>query len=149
MSFKSIAWGEDLSVDWISAQTREYSRAEAQEIVRATPVLPHLTHRVYETYGKRVLDCSLILLALPIALPLILGCALLAALGGGTPFYWQERIGRNGKVFFLLKIRTMIPDAEAALEAHLAANPAARKEWDNKQKLINDPRITRIGALLR
>jgi exopolysaccharide production protein ExoY len=66
-----------------------------------------------------------------------------------TPFYSQMRVGRGGKVFRLWKLRTMVVDADARLEAYLAANPQARAEWDATQKLKNDPRITALGAFLR
>ena len=49
----------------------------------------------------------------------------------------------------MLKIRTMEPGAEAALARHLAADPAARREWDATQKLRPDPRITPLGRVLR
>ena len=43
----------------------------------------------------------------------------------------------------------MVHNADASLEMHLAADPAARAEWDLTQKLKNDPRITRFGRILR
>jgi lipopolysaccharide/colanic/teichoic acid biosynthesis glycosyltransferase len=46
-------------------------------------------------------------------------------------------------------MRTMVRDADAVLEEYLSRDPEMRREWDEKQKLINDPRVTRIGALLR
>ncbi len=105
---------------------------------------------LYRSFGKRVLDLFLLFLAAPIALVLIAVTALATLLmDGHRPFFRQRRIGRDGRVFWLLKIRTMVPDAEARLEAHLAADPAARREWDEKQKLDDDPRITRLGAFLR
>ncbi|PIL21960.1 hypothetical protein P775_01855 [Puniceibacterium antarcticum] len=47
------------------------------------------------------------------------------------------------------KLRSMVHDADSQLEAHLAADPLARAEWDRSQKLRHDPRITRIGRLIR
>ena len=43
----------------------------------------------------------------------------------------------------------MVANADAALEAHLAANPETRAEWDRNQKLRHDPRITKVGQMLR
>lgn len=103
----------------------------------------------YPRFGKRFLDCLLIALAAPIVAPLIVFLALLAALDGHLPFYCQERVGRDGRIFNLLKIRTMVPNAEKVLEAYLESNPAARAEWTVRQKLQNDPRVTRIGAFIR
>jgi len=103
----------------------------------------------YQRHFKRVLDVSLILASIPVALPVIAVCAALVALDGHAPLYMQRRIGRHGKVFRIVKLRSMVPDAEAALAAHVAENVDARAEWDSFQKLRNDPRITPIGRLLR
>ena len=105
--------------------------------------------RPYRDIFKRVLDISLILLALPIVLPLIGLLALVIARDGHSPFFRQERVGRNGRVFSIWKLRTMVPDAERILEQHLERCPDKRREWDANQKLRNDPRITPVGGLLR
>ncbi len=103
----------------------------------------------YKTYGKRAIDIMLIVLAAPFILPVIVMIALMATSKGTSPFYFQRRVGRGGKVFNLVKIRTMVPNAEAALDTYLATNPEARLEWDNAQKLKHDPRITAAGHFLR
>ncbi|MAC81905.1 MAG: sugar transferase [Rhodobacteraceae bacterium] len=105
--------------------------------------------RVYQRLGKRLLDVCFVLLALPIVLPLVLLAAALLAMESGRPFYRQDRIGRNGRVFSMVKLRSMVPDADKMLAAYLEANPEALKEWSEKQKLTCDPRITRMGGLLR
>jgi len=58
-------------------------------------------------------------------------------------------IGKNGRHFRMFKLRTMVADADQILEAYLARNPEARAEWDDTQKLKNDPRITLFGKILR
>ncbi|MGD9864185.1 MAG: sugar transferase, partial [Pseudodonghicola sp.] len=92
---------------------------------------------------------ALTLITLPITLPVILLCALALWIEGGQPFYWQPRLGRGGRKFRLMKLRTMVRDADARLAEYLANDPAMRAEWNANQKLRNDPRITRVGALLR
>jgi exopolysaccharide production protein ExoY len=103
----------------------------------------------YRDVLKRVLDVVLVMLFVPFWLPLVVVCAALVVLDGHNPFYFQKRIGRNGDVFRLWKLRSMVPDAEARLQAHLDVDPAARKEWNATQKLKNDPRVTPIGRVLR
>ncbi|MFA7433244.1 MAG: sugar transferase [Gemmobacter sp.] len=103
----------------------------------------------YRNHGKRAIDLALVLLSAPFVLPLIAILALLAATDGHRPFYRQARIGRNGRVFHILKLRTMVARADELLEQHLAADPAARREWDETQKLKHDPRVTRVGQILR
>ncbi len=94
-------------------------------------------------------DVALVLLAAPIILLLTLVCALAIRLEGGPAFFIQKRLGRNGRVFRLFKLRTMVVDAEGKLKDHIAADPEARAEWEHNQKLSHDPRITRVGRILR
>jgi exopolysaccharide production protein ExoY len=104
----------------------------------------------YTSGGKRVLDLVLLTLTAPFWLSMI-GLAALAIwiVEREAPFYSQLRVGRGGTTFRLWKLRTMVVDADARLEAYLAANPHARAEWDATQKLKHDPRITNLGAFLR
>lgn len=104
---------------------------------------------IYRAGGKRVLETILIVLSLPFFVPIMLLCAAALWLEGGNPFYRQIRLGRHGKRFSILKLRTMVRDADAVLEKYLASDPQMRSEWDEKQKLRHDPRVTRVGAALR
>ncbi|MCX7888547.1 MAG: sugar transferase [Rhodobacteraceae bacterium] len=103
----------------------------------------------YRNVGKRVFDVAAVLVASVIVLPVVLVLAALVAMDGGRSFYTSERVGRNGRNFRMLKLRTMVPDADRMLEAYLNANPSAQLEWDRTQKLKDDPRITRLGRFLR
>jgi lipopolysaccharide/colanic/teichoic acid biosynthesis glycosyltransferase len=103
----------------------------------------------YRAGGKRALETLLIVLSLPFFVPIVLLCVVALWIEGGNPFYRQDRLGRNGKRFSILKLRTMVRDADAVLEDYLSRNPEMRREWDEKQKIINDPRVTRVGGLLR
>ena len=67
----------------------------------------------------------------------------------GPLFYEQLRIGKNGKKFRLYKYRSMCIDADKKLKEYLAENEEARKEFEENQKLKDDPRITKIGDFLR
>ena len=90
-----------------------------------------------------------VLLVAPIAIPMVAVFAGLLMREGGRPFYCQTRIGQDGRRFKMIKLRSMVPDADGRLDAYLAANPEARREWQDKQKLANDPRVTRLGRFLR
>jgi exopolysaccharide production protein ExoY len=104
---------------------------------------------LYSILGKRVLDIGLIMLALPVVLPVLLVLAAVIALFGGSPIYVQKRVGLGGRTFRMFKLRTMVRDADDRLAEYLAANPTARAEWNLRQKLTHDPRITAFGAILR
>lgn len=103
----------------------------------------------YKTHFKRAFDIAFVLLAAPVTVPIIAVMALIAALDGASPFYRQRRVGKNGHIFGMLKIRTMVPNAHDRLEGYLASDPRARAEWDSTQKLKQDPRITTVGKFLR
>lgn len=115
-------------------------------LATAVPVTPKSPYR---GFAKRLFDIAFSLLVLPPVTLLLVALALLIALDGHSPFYRQERLGRDGKRFRMWKLRTMVPDAEECLRHYLARNPSARAEWNAKQKLRHDPRVTRIGRILR
>lgn len=113
--------------------------------------LVEVTHRsgAYRAGFKRVLDLTLVVASLPFVLPVLALIALIIRASGLSPFYRQERIGKDGRRFQMIKFRTMVDGAEHALHRYLARNPEARVEWLTKQKLSQDPRITRLGRALR
>ena len=59
------------------------------------------------------------------------------------------RSGKGRTLFSILKLRTMVRDADAQLEQYLQRDPEMRAAWDATQKLKNDPRITPVGGFLR
>jgi Bacterial sugar transferase len=64
----------------------------------------------------------------------------------GPAFYGHRRIGTEGKPFRCWKFRTMYPQAERLLNEYLRSNPHLRAEWEQNQKLRDDPRDTRRTA---
>ena len=83
-------------------------------------------------------------------LPFLLVIAVMVAVDNkGNVIFAHRRIGRDGKEFKCYKFQTMIPNAQEALEKYLAENPAARKEWEESFKLTDDPRVTKLGNILR
>lgn len=96
------------------------------------------------------LDFALALTALLICLPTLLLLAIAIKLQDGGPvLFGQRRIGRGGRPFVCLKLRTMVLDAQARLDALLESDPQAREEWARDHKLRKDPRITWLGRILR
>jgi lipopolysaccharide/colanic/teichoic acid biosynthesis glycosyltransferase len=71
-------------------------------------------------------------------------------IGMGRPVhYWQTRLGHGGRPFRCYKFRSMLNGADEVLEHHLERDAAARTRWEQFQKLDNDPRITRVGRVIR
>ncbi len=104
----------------------------------------------FAQFQKRAIDLIVALLTAPLWAPLCLVIALLVWLEDrDNPFFAQPRIGRGGREFKTWKFRTMHLDAERILEEHLEKDPDLRVEWQAAFKLRRDPRVTRIGAILR
>lgn len=127
-----------------STEVRDQPAATAAHVLGATN-----TSERYRAIGKRALDLFLVISTMWFTVPLIAILALAVAVTGQNPFYIQDRVGLNGETFKIWKLRTMLPNAKERLEVYLAENPDARAEWDAKQKLANDPRITGFGNFLR
>lgn len=97
-------------------------------------------------YLKRTLDLLILAVALPIVLPLGLLAALAIKLDSPGPVIFQQiRIGKWGKPFICYKFRSMAVDAEARKQDLLTANEADGPIF----KMQNDPRMTRVGRLIR
>jgi Undecaprenyl-phosphate galactose phosphotransferase WbaP len=98
----------------------------------------------------RVLDISLILLAAPYIILAFLILAIFIKLDSPGPvFFRQIRIGQFGRKFAVYKFRTMARNAERVLQDYLNQSPELKAEWLSTHKLKQDPRVTRLGALLR
>jgi exopolysaccharide biosynthesis polyprenyl glycosylphosphotransferase len=95
---------------------------------------------------KRVTDVLVAAMTLVLLLPLMLLVALLIRLESPGPvIFTQARVGKNGRVFLILKFRTMVADAQA-VQATMTADCAADPRFI---KIECDPRVTRLGRLLR
>jgi len=116
-----------------------------------------LTGDIYMTFTKsiyffikRIFDilCSLIGLILLLPITIIVKLAYICTGDFKSIFYTQKRIGKNGEVIGIYKFRSMVPNADEVLK-ELLKDPKYKKEWKENQKFENDPRITKIGKILR
>ena len=100
---------------------------------------------------KRALDIMGAGTGLVVLSPLFVSFALAVRFGpeGGRVLFGHTRIGRHGRPFRCWKFRTMVENGDEVLERHLAASPAARREWEATRKLRDDPRVTRLGLVMR
>jgi Undecaprenyl-phosphate galactose phosphotransferase WbaP len=99
---------------------------------------------------KRLVDITLSALVLTVTSPLFLIISTAIKLSSRGPVVFRHRrIGARGRYFDCYKFRTMVVDADRKLEEVLAGSPDLRKEFAKTHKLKDDPRVTRIGALLR
>lgn len=80
-------------------------------------------------------------------IPSAIVCAAIAADSPGSPIFRQERVGQGGKRIGIYKFRTMVADAHEHPERYMT--PEQLAQWEREQKVDDDPRITRIGRVLR
>lgn len=107
---------------------RSYSNVRASNLLLSKQAERYLSI-------KRVIDLILASIGLIFSIPIILVFAILIVLETpGSPFYIQERVGKNGRCFNLIKLRSMRKDAEAT-----------GAKWAE----VNDSRVTKIGAFIR
>ena len=132
------------SIPAIRVRTRELGGIAGLDFTN--PARDFTPHRV-----KRVLDLSIAVPALLVALPVILCTAILIRLlSPGPAFYTQQRVGWRGRPVAIFKLRSMYVDADRRLEELLRQDPAARQEWETYVKLSHDPRILPvIGNFIR
>jgi Undecaprenyl-phosphate galactose phosphotransferase WbaP len=99
---------------------------------------------------KRSIELAIIILFSPVLLLLVISIAILIKLTSRGPvFYGHERIGLGGKRFKAWKFRSMIKNADQTLTEGIQDQPRLQSEWQHRQKLKRDPRVTPIGRILR
>ena len=104
----------------------------------------------YYTYIKRFLDIVISIFLLIVLSPVFIIIAFLIKVNTRGPIiFLHKRIGRNKKTFLCAKFRTMHPESEYILEKLLSQNEKVKEEYLENFKIINDPRITNIGKILR
>ena len=121
----------------------------AQEVTHTASTGMQHPKSIYTAFGKRVLDLVLALLMVPTIVLVLLVALPLVMVDRGPFFYRHPRVGKGGKMFDCLKIRTMRTDSAEQLARLLKSDPDAAREWSATQKLRHDPRITRFGQILR
>lgn len=113
----------------------------------ASPVSARAAHGAL----KRTVDIVGAGAGLVLLSPLLASIALAVRFGpeGGSVLFGHTRIGCNGRPFRCWKFRTMVENGDEVLRRHLATNPAAQREWAETFKLRDDPRVTRLGHVMR
>jgi lipopolysaccharide/colanic/teichoic acid biosynthesis glycosyltransferase len=130
--------------------------------VKNHPPIPHLDKeqvvkedfsQMYQSeYFKRSLDILISSLLIAVSFPILIIIAIAIKLdSGGSVFYTSLRAGCRYKVFKLYKFRTMCMDADLLIDSlnHLNQYDASENSQAKFLKIINDPRITRVGKFLR
>lgn len=128
----------------------EILKEEKREVERELPFLDKeavMSSKKSFLFFKRIQDIILSFIASLILLPVFLIVALIVFIEcpSVSPFFVQQRVGKNGKTFKFYKFRSMKPNAEAELENLLEQNEADGHAF----KMKDDPRITKVGKFIR
>ena len=108
--------------------------------------VPQMSVKIYIKV-KRIIDVVLAVIGLIILLPVFGIIALAIKIESkGTVFFKHTRIGKNGKIIKIYKFRSMVDNAEELIKNF---TPEQMKEYKENYKLSNDPRITKVGKILR
>ena len=109
--------------------------------------------KISKTYlfCKRLFDIVCGLIGFIVLVPIIIIIKIFTLLSGDKEsiFFTQSRIGQNGKEFKFYKFRSMVPNADEVLFELLKKDKELAEEYKINKKLKKDPRITKIGAILR
>lgn len=149
-------------IDWISSQLedlpisvlvvldfKDLALSEARvEYLAGLPLLDLRSPALddYSRMVKRVFDILVSSIILFIAFPVMLLCAVLILIFDGWPvFFIQDRVGENGRLFKIIKFRTMVRNAEALQNQVEERN----EHGEIIHKTRHDPRVTRLGRILR
>ena len=100
---------------------------------------------------KKILDIFFGIIGSIIAIPIII-IAKIAYICHGDfhkVLFMQERIGKNGKIIKIFKLRTMVPNADKMLDDMMKKDKKLAEEYKKYKKIKNDPRITKVGKFLR
>lgn len=125
----------------------EYTYVDSKENVREMIDIREILYNV----NKRFFDIVVSLVGVIFLLPLILLVKIVYMFSGDFKpvFFTQSRIGKDGKEFKFYKFRTMVPNADEILFKMLQEDEALAEEYRVNKKLRNDPRITKMGKILR
>lgn len=125
------------------------NQADTIDLNRDKTLISSLNRTMY-FFIKRLFDVLMAIIGIIAMIPIALIVKVSYMLTGDfdSIFYKQKRIGKNGKPIYIYKLRSMVCNADEVLK-ELLKDPKYKKEWDLNQKIENDPRITKIGKILR
>lgn len=119
-------------------------------LIRSEVITDSTKYEVLHLPLKRAFDVFFSSFTMLLGAPLFFFLAACIRFSSSGPIiYSHKRVGRGGREFPCYKFRSMYEDADQRLHEILARDPLLQKEWDETQKLKNDPRVTPIGKFLR
>lgn len=122
--------------------------------MKIDPEIDYDNHKIRKYYYltiKKIIDIFFGVIGSVLCIPLILITKIAYMCCGDfhKVIFTQKRIGKGGKEITIFKLRTMIPNADEELEKLMKKNKKIAKEYEKYKKLHDDPRITKVGKILR
>lgn len=144
---KAVRSGSVYDLDAYERRRKELDRAERLKKEIGEEPITGIEDRLVYRFVKRAFDivfsaAVVIVLAIPVAL----ACIAIRLESAGAPVYAQERVGMNGRMIRVLKLRSMVADA-GDVEKYLSDEQM--RQWQVERKVDDDPRVTRVGAFIR
>lgn len=131
----------------------DFSHSEVVDYFNIRLSAIHIENRLLlkrNLFIKHIFEKTLVLLLFPMVLISHLFIALIIKLDSkGSIFYKQKRLGLNGRSYNIYKYRTMYNNSQNILDRYLIDNPEERDHYELFHKYKHDPRITKVGKLLR
>lgn len=127
------------------------SLKKASKVYRTVQIVRYNTKIGIYKFVKRTVDICAGLVGTMLLLP-IMAVVKIAYLkqGDHAPvLFKQKRIGKDGKEIEILKVRSMVYNAEEVLEKLMKEDQKIREEYTKNKKLEHDPRVTKVGAFIR
>ena len=122
--------------------------------MRIDPIVDYEKHYIRRAWYrciKKILDIFFGIIGCILCIPLIIVTKIAYMCCGdfNKILFSQKRIGKNGKLITIYKLRTMVPNADEQLQTMLKKDKKLAEEYNKYKKLHDDPRITKIGKALR
>ena len=132
------------------SEKADLSEEDIDRFLESTQVMTSAAASGRNSLVKRSVDIFGALVAIILFFPMGLFIAIAIRLDSKGPiFFVQQRLGRDGRMFPMIKFRSMLVDSDHKLEEALADCDNANEEFQKYRKLKKDPRITRVGRILR
>ena len=117
-------------------------KVENETFVKIKMVIYNIIKRLFDIF------CALLGIILLIPTYIFVKIAYMVTGDFSSVFYRQKRVGKDGKIIRIFKFRSMVKNADTVLKELIKREPY-KTEWKKNQKLDNDPRITKVGKLIR
>lgn len=148
LEHKAACSGIACGIDCGEASNENFERTKRLREGFGNGPVTGIDDRLVYRFFKRAFDIVFsVSVCLILAIPVAMVCVAVSVDSPGAPFFRQQRVGKGGKPIYIFKIRSMYSDAHEHPDKYLS--DAQLVQWKREQKADNDPRVTRVGRVIR